>query len=103
MKNLKNLLPLFALVLGFALVFTQSAFKSNTAVRYKYKNNTSTNINQPSSWEVITSENEPTCDDSPELPCVVEVDGSLSTFLINHPTAQDIMDADEIRSTKSEL
>lgn len=27
MKNLKKLLPLFALILGFGLVFTQSAFK----------------------------------------------------------------------------
>ncbi|RZK60209.1 MAG: hypothetical protein EOO91_02175 [Pedobacter sp.] len=103
MQNLKKVMPLMALVLGMGLVFSQSAFKSTTAVRYKYLNNNETNINQPSSWQVITSSNEPSCDNGEQLPCVIEVDGSLSTFLINHPTAADILDAPEMKSSKSEL
>lgn len=34
MKNLKKLLPVFALVLGLGLVFTQSAFKAKTGDMY---------------------------------------------------------------------
>lgn len=35
MKNLKNLLPLFALLLGVTLVFTQSAFTSKSSASPK--------------------------------------------------------------------
>lgn len=35
MKNLKNLLPLFALLLGVTLVFTQSAFTAKSSAQVK--------------------------------------------------------------------
>ena len=44
MKNLRKLLPLFALVLGIGLVFTQSAFKSTTTTEYGYDPNNSTGL-----------------------------------------------------------
>lgn len=42
MKNLKNLLPLFAMIIGLGLVFTQSAFKAKKDTLYWFQVDTST-------------------------------------------------------------
>lgn len=96
-----NKLGLVLVLVAATLVFTQSAFKSSTAVRYQYMNNTATNIDQVSSWQQITG-TEPTCDNEEDLPCVIEVDGSLASYLDNKDV-QAIFESPEFRSSKSQL
>jgi hypothetical protein len=102
MKMLKKInFAILAVVLGLGLVFTQSAFKA-TAVTYHYKNLTETNITQANSWEVVDEETPVfSCDEGGDLPCVIEVDGSLQDFLTGK-NAITIMASDESRETKSE-
>lgn len=82
MKNLKKLLPVFALVLGLGLVFTQSAFKSGTTAMYGKVIGVGTH-----DWEPLTglteftgsdedplTENTYRCLASPSTTCTAEFD-----------------------------
>ena len=68
MKNLRKLLPLFALVLGIGLVFTQSAFtvKSTTPTYYNIAAS-----GMPADWQPLgaivigTDPGEFSCDENP--------------------------------------
>lgn len=85
MKNSKNLIPLFALILGFALVFTQSAFKSSTSkapVEYQYLSNSSLEAEMINidNWEVVDS-GTPSCSTGDVKPCRFIYDGDFETFL----------------------
>lgn len=99
--NLRKLnLGLVALLLGFGLVLTQSAFTpKEQATRYRYVNNTATDIDQVSSWEPITG-SEPSCGVETDLPCVIMVDGDLATYLEEHDTVTKILSSDELESSK---
>lgn len=85
MKNLKKLLPIFALVLGFGLVFTQSAFKSvqkNTPVEYQYTSNSNLeeDMQDIDNWEVVDEET-PSCPSGSVKPCRYSYDGDFAAFL----------------------
>jgi len=95
MKNLKNQLPLFALLLGFALVFTQSAFKSDNAktpVEYQYISNSSLEVQMQdiNNWEIVDEET-PSCSTGSAKPCRFIYDGDFDTFL-QGSTKQDLID-----------
>ena len=85
MKNLKNLLPVLALVLGLGLVLTQSAFKgtkANTPVEYQYISNSSTEaaMQDINNWQVVDSET-PSCTSGDAKPCRFVYEGDFDTFL----------------------
>jgi hypothetical protein len=100
MKNSKNLLPLFAILLGLGLVFTQSAFKpakkSATTVMYQYEDTNDARINLEDAWTDVTFETPESCSEGAVLPCVIEFDttefATLGAYLAAHPTAQAIKD-----------
>lgn len=73
MKNLKNVLPVFAFVLGLGLVITQSAFtgKVNPPTHYNAANGTDPADWQPLGTIVIgTDPGEFSCEDAPERDCL---------------------------------
>jgi len=87
MKNLKNLMPIFALILGLSLVFTQSAFKSAgspTAERYWYYDNPSNDdadVMNHLNWTQAAPSDESTCVADAERPCKIFVDADDATEL----------------------
>lgn len=84
MKILKINTSFFALLIGFAMVFGFSAFKSQkkTPVTYAYKLNSSNPVHyqNPSNWEIPTEES-PSCNEGDERPCRVSYDGDFNTFV----------------------
>jgi len=73
MKNLKNLLPLFALILGLTIVFTQSAFTSPSKTHAKQTSMFWYNVVDDHTvgsaifeGEKIDALEETTCQDDPE-------------------------------------
>lgn len=85
MNTLKNQLPLFALLLGFALVFTQSAFKSGntkTPVEYQYISNSSLEVQMQdiNNWEIVDEET-PSCSTGSAKPCRFIYEGDFDAFL----------------------
>lgn len=109
MKNLKNLLPVLAILLGLGLVITQSAFKNNTKpsktdVMFQYQDSDNGRIYDSTAWEEVTS---PTagCPEGVKLPCVVKFDtgdyADIDAYLTAHPTLQSILDdTDHLQSKK---
>lgn len=84
MKNLKFLLPLFAIILGTGIVFTSSAFKaksSKTPVLYQYTSNSHlpADIKNIANWEVADVES-PSCGDEGSLVCRYEYEGDMNDF-----------------------
>ncbi|RZK26471.1 MAG: hypothetical protein EOO43_02735 [Flavobacterium sp.] len=79
MKNLKNLLPLFALVLGLGLVITQSAFKpvkSESTTGHYYILSEDGN---EYSYYGINSPNDGLCDAGPSDACYIRLEGEYMT------------------------
>lgn len=97
MNNLKKVaLGLVVMLMAFGF----SAFTNETTERYVYKNTSDLNINDVSSWELESNLPTPTCENSFELPCVIEISEPLEDFLQNHNTASSIMGSYAIVSTK---
>ncbi len=86
MKNLKNMLPLFAALLGFALVFTQSAFTVDPVVATHYNESAP---NTSPSWVPLgtkvlgSSTGEYSCDFAPSRACLANVDDETITVIDN--------------------
>lgn len=81
MKKIKLILPALALILGLTVVFTQSAFKSNTKkadVYWQYNQNSDAGIRTGTNYTLTSAPDEVGCDGS-ELPCVLRVDESIDT------------------------
>lgn len=102
MKTLKNLLPLFAIILGVGLVFTQSAFKSSakkSALMFQYQESDDSRINDETAWTDVTNNAPESCSEGNVLPCVIQFDTTdypdLSAYLAAHPTVQDIKNDDQ--------
>lgn len=94
-------LGLAALVLGFGLIITQSAFTSSTTgTLYHYKESND-QIKDESSWEPVSEATSFSCSQENVLPCTIEVEGSLSSYLSSNDTAEKIMASPEIRSTRN--
>ncbi|WP_199119753.1 hypothetical protein [Pedobacter sp. ASV28] len=80
MKNLKSLIfGLAALCLAFGLMFSVSAFKKKTNVYWQYTKNNHTDIRDGYSYSQVTSPEAEACDPGNDLPCVLEVDASISS------------------------
>ncbi|MFD2287912.1 hypothetical protein GJU39_06405 [Pedobacter petrophilus] len=91
---------LVALVLGFGLIITQSAFTASTfGTLYHYKTDNGL-IQDESSWETVSTAPSFSCSEEDILPCTIEVTGSLSSYLQSNPTAEKVMASPEIRSTR---
>jgi hypothetical protein len=109
MNKSKINLPFSAMLLALVVTFTQSAFKPTDTNKaqiklFRYNNSTATNISQTASWTDVTGTDPDQCNSGPALPCVIELDVDvmpLSTFLSTHDSASEIIDSDQIRSTKS--
>jgi len=83
MKNLKKLLPAFALVVGLGLVFTQSAFKAEKFATPTHYNSNPSAITAPvwvplGSKIIGTEEGEYSCNDNPTRPCLASL--SMGVF-----------------------
>jgi hypothetical protein len=91
-------LGLVALVLGFGLIATQSAFTTvGTLYHYKDANGP---IYQEASWELVSGVPTFSCSEENVLPCTIEVTGSLSSYLENHDTVEEILESAEFRSSR---
>ncbi len=89
-----------ALVLGFGLIATQSAFTTKTSgTLYHYKDDNGT-ITDEASWEPVSEETSFSCSQDEVLPCTIQVTGSLSSYLLAHDSAEEIIASSEIRSTR---
>jgi len=102
----------FALLLGFAMVFGFSAFKSTgkrvNMVRYQFQNATDTNIDQVTSWDNVTSEEPEECSIGSTLPCIIEFDTdgtypNLAAYLATNNTAALINASPEVVEKKASL
>jgi hypothetical protein len=78
MKNLKNLVPVFAIVLGLGLVVTQSAFKPTTDTVWVFDGASLADVEDADFYHVELEE-EPTCDEGTTRPCKIVSIGSSST------------------------
>ena len=96
MKNLKNLLPVLALVLGLCLVLTQSAFKGTKAGQYTFRYNgpdhSKANVENESNW--IYTTDPITCDDTPEQACSIVVDEAFVNNPLTTPTLKSSLNLD---------
>lgn len=83
--NFKKLnLGLVALVLGFGLVVTQSAFttpKQTTSSFWRYNLDSETGALSGFNYTKITDPEAPGCADEQEIPCVIEVEGNINSQL----------------------
>lgn len=95
-------LGLVALVLGFGLIFTTSAFKSGNEKANKqwfYLANTVGQANDETKYSLTTTP--PTsCQSGPDLPCYIETPGDVDTpaelhsyFMINYSNSATLIDA----------
>lgn len=82
MKNLKKLVPAFALVVGLGLVVTQSAFTSKMDVPTHYN---IADANDPADWQPLgtkvigTDPGEFSCDENPSRDCLATKTGEVYT------------------------
>lgn len=76
-------------------------------LRYQYTGDDSADLYNLGEWELLDPDDSATCNNIPQLPCVVQFENTeyqnIQAFLDAHPTLPDIMDADELISTKSSL
>ncbi len=93
---------LVALVMAFGLVFTVNATKKKDSVYWQYTKNNHTDIRDGYSYLPTTTPEAEECDPGNDLPCVIEVDASISTQALlddylrdtgNFPNDSDITDA----------
>ena len=100
MKNLKNLLPLFALILGLSIVFTQSAFTSTTksaTTTYWYytgPNNDEAEVLDHDNWSMVDPND--TCLETAQKPCRISVDADNQTAFESFLSTQDQSDIDAL-------
>lgn len=110
MKRLKFLLPLFMLLLGIGLVFTQSAFKKTekfSTLKFRYTGSDASGLHTVGNWQDVSTQPNPEgCDPGEEIPCLIEFDtsqwSSLSAYLSANSTLQDMVDSGAIQSYKDE-
>jgi hypothetical protein len=88
MKNLKNLVPVFAIVLGLGLVVTQSAFKPTTDTVWVFDGDQLSEAQDASQYHVDMEA--PSCEIGSSLPCKVISDGSSSTSVQDFQDYLDI-------------
>lgn len=108
MKNLKKLVPVFALVLGLGLVFTQSAFKaSKTTMTYQYDRNDAVGIDDPAHWNDLSVSPQESCSEGTTLPCIVQFDSSeyadLDAFLATNDDATKILNSGKTITKKQNV
>lgn len=110
MKNLKNLLPLFAMIIGLGLVFSQSAFKSskNKAIlTYRYNGSNAAGVTTVANWTDPSIEPNPqNCEAGTEIPCLVQFDTSeyadISAFIADKPSNALMLSSGKVQTRKDE-
>ncbi len=93
-------LGLAALLLGFGLIASQSAFTNKKTTYYHYKT-TNGPVNQTSSWEPAGSPTAFQCSGDPEVPCTIGIETSLSTYLSGKDN-QAVLDSQELISAREQ-
>lgn len=93
-------LGLAALVLGFGLIATQSAFTAKTTTYYHYKTANGP-VDQTSSWEPSAGPTSFECSGEEEVPCIIGIETSLSTYLSGKDT-QEVLDSPELISAREQ-
>ncbi len=111
MKNLKNLLPALALVLGLTFAFTQIAFKSDvkksTTLKYRYIGNDETGLTTLANWEDVSNEPSPeACESGTEIPCLVVFEDNeyddINDFITVNNTNAKMLATTRVVSKKDE-
>jgi hypothetical protein len=93
-------LGLAALVLGFGLIATQSAFKSTSTTYYHYKVSNGP-VALTSSWELAPEPTTFECSGNQEVPCTIAIETPLSTYLSGKDN-QAILESDELISAREQ-
>ena len=93
-------LGLAALVLGFGLIASQSAFTSKKTTYYHYKTSNGP-VDQTGSWEPAGSPTAFECNGDPEVPCTIGIETSLSSYLSGKDN-QDVLDSEELISAREQ-
>ena len=95
MKNLKNLLPILAFVLGIGLVFTQSAFKSTTTKTSKqwfvYTGESIAGESIQANYDLYESPGEPTSCGDGDMRCAIYAEPEVVSEVVR----PDLNDIDE--------
>ncbi|KQM68202.1 hypothetical protein ASE74_24230 [Pedobacter sp. Leaf216] len=89
-----------ALLAGFGLIATQSAFTAKTLSYYHYKT-TNGPVAQTSSWEPAAAPTTFECSGDPEVPCTIGIETPLSTYLSGKDN-QAVMDSPELISSREQ-
>ena len=75
-------------------------------LRYQYTGTNQQDVTDKDAWNDVTNGNPQSCDEEPDLPCIVQFESTeyvdIEAFLNAHPSLGEIMDSDELISTKSE-
>jgi len=93
-------LGLVALILGFGLIATQSAFTVKATSYYHYKTANGP-VHEPSSWEPAAAPSSFECSGEPEVPCTIGIETSLSTYLSGKDN-QAVLDSQELISAREQ-
>lgn len=85
MKNLfkKMNVSVVAILLGFGLIALHSAFtpakEKRASVYWRFDSNSLLDARSGTQYTLIADPEAPACDDTPVMPCVIEVDESIDT------------------------
>ncbi|KIA92289.1 hypothetical protein OC25_17815 [Pedobacter kyungheensis] len=93
-------LGLAALVLGFGLITSQSAFTNKKTTYYHYKTGNGP-VYETSSWEPAESPSSFECSGNPEVPCTIAIETSLSTYLSGKDN-QAVLNSKELISAREQ-
>jgi hypothetical protein len=110
MRNLKNLLPLFAVLIGFGLVFTQSAFKNadkKATLTYRYNGSNAAGVTTAANWTDPSVDPDPQgCAAGTEIPCLVQFETSeyanISAFIAAKPSNSQMLSSGKVQTRKDE-
>lgn len=109
MKNLKFILPVFAIIFGLGIVFTTSAFKSSDkkiqTLKYRYIGTNETDLTNPLKWENVSEEPNPeACEPGEELPCIVQFNdneyANIAAYYGTHDTAAEMFSSLKVVNRK---
>jgi hypothetical protein len=91
-------LGLAVLVLGFGLVFTQSAFTVKDTAFYHYKSGP---VDDTDSWEPAAAPGSFECPEGADVPCIIGIETPLATYL-SGKTNSDILASNKLVSARAQ-
>jgi len=93
-------LGLAALVLGFGLIASQSAFTNKKTTYYHYKTGNGP-VADTNSWEPAGSPSAFECSGAPEVPCTIAIETSLSSYRRGKDN-QAVLESQELISAREQ-